>query len=1302
MKPDDRAEKVAMLFEEGVEITDPEKRARYLDTVCAGCDDLRKDVEVLLQAHEASGRFLRGGTPPSGGRSGQAGDVPAIANVKPGDRIGPYRLIGQIGEGATSTVFVAEQEEPVRRWVALKIIKPGMDTRQVLLRFALERQALALMDHGGIAKLLDAGATSAGRPFFVMELVSGIGITSYCDEHRLTIPQRLALFVEICTAVLHAHQRGIIHRDLKPDNILVAHSDGRAGLKIIDFGIAKVLHAYGIENATRTGAMPFLGTPAYMSPEQAQMTSPDLDTRTDIYSLGAVLYELLTGRPPFDHEQLMAAGIEEMCRILRTQEPAAPSERFSQLPSDEQAAVAAARGGTVAELRRMLTGDLDWITLKALEKKREQRYATAAGLAEDIGRHLEHLPVLAAAHTRRYRFAKLVRRNRKAVVVASAVAVLLLVSAFVSLQMAVNARSSAREARGYERVATTAERQSHRALVAMHVSSGFSAVGDRSYDKAVLWFAHAARVAGAGEDAHLNVRRALAWLSRVSIPTGAFMLPPTFRQLEFSPDSQYLLAQGGGHTWSLWDGRTEAVVPWSTEVTAIKTAAWSPEGSRLALVIPDGEIRVYDVAGESRLQSVRMSPAPAAIGFTADSRRLVAGNAGIQVFSLDEPGPPEIMVPDSPAVVGLLFSRRSTEVAAVTDDARVRMVPIGGRSAGEVEGARSFLHRPFIRTDACPSKSNYRGDFLEAAKLSLPVVTADGARLVTRSGTYAVSFWDVASGDLVQRIDGACCSCRFATSADMGLLAVSLQGGKVGIWDIATGAQRQLLPSRGTCILDLAFGWAGRGVITAEANGLARIWSVADGLELQSPLHHCTDVDKVAFAPDGGRVATAQADGLVRIWNVLAPAPDEHGEAKEGVPTVVCRDGSGQKFVLTKEPGWAASIRQLTVYSTASGEPLGPALRFDDQVESAAFSPDSRLLAVAIGGANHEGPAQVEFRDLSDLRLAGGKVELRSTPASIAWNPIRDDVAVICRSGELLVLQPGNEAAIRWQTPSAPSQGRTNPRVEYTADGAVLVSLDSGGMLQVHDAASGELRYPPLSTPGGFWSFTLSGDGHYLATTTVSGDVAVWNLADGLMIGGILRHADWVYRSRFSPDQETLVTAAHDGRVRLWDWRAGTLRTAPLVHPSEVYDATFTPDNRWVLTACWDGHVRIWEPHQGQLLSPPIKVGQQALNIEVSQEGRHAVIGSLGREVSILNLDSLLEDLPIGVPELCLLGEMVSGCIVEQGTIRTLTTAEWLERYEQSRRLDPEVLRRAYSFGVEKRTLAKSIAMDVAVSAIAP
>jgi serine/threonine protein kinase/tetratricopeptide (TPR) repeat protein len=396
-------------------------RAALLDRECAGDAELRQRVEALLQAHEEPVSFLRQQVP---GRPEQTKAY--VPNEQPGAVIaGRYKLLENIGEGGMGTVWVAEQTQPVRRKVALKLIKAGMNSKSVLARFEVERQALAVMDHPNVAKVLDGGLTATGRPFFVMEYVKGVPITDYCDATRLSVHERLQLFTLVCQAVQHAHQKGIIHRDLKPSNILVAPYDDKPVPKIIDFGLAKAMHQPLTERTLHTAHESVLGTPRYMSPEQAQLNNLDVDTRSDIYSLGVLLYELLAGTTPLDGQRFKEAAWDEVCRIIREEEPPRPSKRLSStntLPS-----LAACRHTEPLNLMKQVRGELDWIVMKALEKDRNRRYETANGFARDVQRYLVGEPVLAVPPSATYRLKKLVRRHRGPLLAASVVALALLV-----------------------------------------------------------------------------------------------------------------------------------------------------------------------------------------------------------------------------------------------------------------------------------------------------------------------------------------------------------------------------------------------------------------------------------------------------------------------------------------------------------------------------------------------------------------------------------------------------------------------------------------------------------------------------------------------------------------------------------------------------------------------------------------------------------------------------------------------------------------------------------------------------------
>jgi Tol biopolymer transport system component/tetratricopeptide (TPR) repeat protein len=406
---DKKRQDIELILLEALEKQTSQERAIYLDQVCADDAPMRAELDSLLEFHEHAGDFLEA----SPVAQNVTLDESPVAEG-PGTVIGRYKLLEKIGEGGMAVVYMADQEEPIRRKVALKIIKLGMDTRQVIARFEAERQALALMDHPNIAKVLDAGATETGRPYFVMELVQGVSITEYCDKNNLSTKDRLALFIQVCHAVQHAHQKGIIHRDLKPSNVMVTHHDGRPVPKVIDFGIAKATNQKLTEKTLFTRYAHIIGTPAYMSPEQAELSDLDIDTRTDIYSLGVLLYELLTGTTPFSEEELRKAGYVEMQRVIREQEPAKPSTKLSTL-GDTLTDIAKHRGCTPELLRKAVRGDLDWIVMKSLEKDRARRYETPNALASDILRHLEHEPVLARGPGTAYRLQKLLRRHRSQV-----------------------------------------------------------------------------------------------------------------------------------------------------------------------------------------------------------------------------------------------------------------------------------------------------------------------------------------------------------------------------------------------------------------------------------------------------------------------------------------------------------------------------------------------------------------------------------------------------------------------------------------------------------------------------------------------------------------------------------------------------------------------------------------------------------------------------------------------------------------------------------------------------------------------
>ena len=693
------------LFQAAAQLSGAE-RATFLNGACLGDPALRQRLEALLAAHNEPDEF----SPKDGPKvvATMKLDLPDVPDEAVGQMLGPFKLLERLGEGGCGVVHVAEQTRPVRRRVALKVIKLGMDTKQVVARFEAERQALAMMDHPNIAKVLDAGTTETGRPYFVMELVRGIRITEYCDQNNLTTRERLDLFIKICHAIQHAHQKGIIHRDIKPSNILVTLHDGVPVPKVIDFGIAKATEGRLTEATVYTQLHQFIGTPAYMSPEQAEMSGLDIDTRSDIYSLGVLLYELLTGHTPFDAQELASQGIDAMRKTIREKEPARPSTKLATLRGEELTTTAKRRSTDTSKLFHQLKGDLDWIAMKCLEKDRTRRYDTANGLAADLKRHLSNETVIARPPSTAYKFQKAFRRNKLVFTAVAAVTAALVLGIIASTWQSVRATRAKQEALAAEAQALTsqASEKTQRELAEQEAKQAEEAreIADSE--------SHAARRTAAEADARYLTQQGLL-SAALAKATEAYKLGGTWE------DGLLIngIATAARQNWVL-----AARVPLSEPATQ---ACVTQINGRACVVFADaGSLRVVDA-----LNGATLGSAP----FSGPIQRLISGSVSNAVLAVSDSA---VSLLSLPSLAVIASKALPADVWYATANGNNLLLLLNNRDVCFFDLSNLSMVASF-NWDENPGTKGYQA-------ASQACVSPDGKLVLLHGGNYLkpVIFWD--------------------------------------------------------------------------------------------------------------------------------------------------------------------------------------------------------------------------------------------------------------------------------------------------------------------------------------------------------------------------------------------------------------------------------------------------------------------------------------------------------------------------------------------------------------------------------
>ena len=1132
--PDDESERVATHLE---------------GDGCAPCEQALQTLDGRTGSMAAALRDPHTGPPTS---IWETGPRPARISADPAESLGAviagrYRLVEVIGEGGMGTVYMAQQTEPVKRLVAVKLIKAGMDSRQVLARFDAERQALALMDHPNIARVLDAGATDLGRPFFAMELVKGTPITRYCDDRRLTIRQRLELFIPVCQAVQHAHQKGLVHRDLKPSNVLVTRYDDQPVPKVIDFGVAKATGHSLTDKTLVTGFDVVVGTPEYMAPEQAEFNQLDVDTRADVYALGVILYELLAGSTPLTRARLGTVPMLEMLRMVREDEPTTPSARIGS--ADALLAIAASRAADPARLAGQVRGELDWIVMKALEKDRDRRYETANGLARDIQRSLAGEPVEAGRPSARYRLGKLARKHRAWLATAAAFAALLIAATGVSAALAVS-ESRARDA------ATRALVDSE---IARREADGQRVEANRQRIEA---------------DRQREVVRAAREVTRRNLYDAQLVLAAQSwtehrgRERMAALLNRWLPAAGErdlrGWEWFYLDALLHpkaTVFRFGGDITS--NVAWSRDGARMAAALGK-VVAVWPIADQSKARMLQGHDGP--IGSLAwdhvNDRLATASDDGtIRVWDAAGEGAVRVLRGHAGPVYRVLFDRAGTRLASVGADHTLRFWdPTTGLELDALRGGTGSAVYDYAWSP-------------------------DGARLacIEGNGRLRIRIVDEKVWGLTIQ-EGGNDSFVLAWSPDGARIAAGGWDHVIRMWDAKVGGRPSILRGHSHRVLGLDFSPDGAKLASVGEDGVVKVWNPVEKVETTT-LHYEVQPRAVRWSPDGKHLATINGDAFTIRDLAREEFETSAGEHAAEVRAVAWDHGGGR--LASAGVDGAILVRDVDAGTTTNltGHKGG--------VYAVAWSPDdARLASIGIDGAARIWDAS-SGREVAALRegltpLNWGKFGVQGT--DVAWSPNGTRLAATGPGGVVLVW---DVATLRLKAKIDAPAGKEGDarKLAWHPDGARL-AIARRDEIEILDPSS-ELPRAILREPRTIiLDLAWSPDGKRLASCGIDGLAWIWDISSSSASRGeplkLSGHTDWVWSIAWSRDGTRLASASSDLAIRLWDTSDGQEVLALRGHERGVAALDWSSDGQRIASGGADRLVLIWDATRNRERKRPL------------------------------------------------------------------------------------------------------------------